>query len=144
MDCTTYVNVMLAVYQTGDTTGVYDALCMGFGGTGGHLARDRYGFPLVERDVFDAKSKTKKKLNYFQTAEEIQAAVNERGDTSLYVLELGNPKKQGAVQHMALLYRSEVYECTTRQENGSNCLTTPLDKYVQNQKGFIFYLFHNP
>jgi peptidoglycan hydrolase-like protein with peptidoglycan-binding domain len=140
MDCTTYVNLMLGVFQRGDLHGSpYDASTpVGWVSTV-HLARDRYLLPLVRR------TEDKESVNFYQSAEQIKAVTK---DANLYVLEVAgtvkNPKTgekmYGAVTHMALLYNGETYECTNGQ-SGSACITRTLDDFMSTKAGRILYLF---
>jgi hypothetical protein len=134
MDCTVYVNLMLSIYFTGNLHGpTYKAFCGPYGGTTSrHLARERYGFPLVMR-----KSGTQS-LNYFSTAAEI-AEATKSWPASVYVLEVGEGKL-GGVKHMALLNGSTVYECTTGQPS-SSCISRSLDVFMSSKAGKIIYLF---
>lgn len=146
MDCTTYVNLMLSVYLFGNAhNNKYDARCREYGaGSNKHCARERYSFPLVERQMTTGGMTAR--VNYFKTADEIRAAT-EANPTGLYVLEVaGNvwdkeAKKTiyGAVTHMALLLDSRVYECTTHQV-GCACIDRTLDEFMEKKKG-ILYLF---
>jgi hypothetical protein len=111
MDCTTYVNLMLAIYGSGHIhSAPYDGLCP-FGGTSAtHCGRDRYQLPLIRRSVTDKAGKASP-VNYFATAEQITAAT-QSDPSGLYVIEvaLGG---SGYVKHMGLLHNGTVYECTT-------------------------------
>jgi len=135
MDCTIYVNLMVSIYLKGDAhSDVYVADCGKFGGTtANHLARERYGFPLVRREAGGQS------LNYFSTTAEI-ADATKTAPASLYVLEVGEGKQGGAVKHMALLSGSTVYECTTGQA-GSSCISRSLVSFMQSKVGKIVYLF---
>ena len=132
MDCTIYVNLMVSIYLKGDAhNDLYVADCSAFGDVSStHLARERYGFPLLERKV-DERS-----LNCFTNAADIQAAT--RG-ASLYVLEVGGGA-QGGVSHMALLHDGLVYECTTGQA-GSACISRRLDDFMRLKTGRPIYVF---
>jgi hypothetical protein len=134
MDCTIYVNLMASIYLRGDAHGgSYVADCSAFGGiTERHLARERYGFPLVRRTVGG------KSVNYFATALEI-AEATKTAPASLYVLEVGGGR-QGGVSHMALLSGFTVYECTTGQA-GSSCIDRSLEDFMASKTGKIIYLF---
>jgi hypothetical protein len=136
MNCTTYVNLMISVFMSGDVHDLpYDADCSCFGATSNtHVARDRYGLALIYRDS-TVHDKTKKE-NYFKTAEEIAASSKPK---NLYVLEVAGGA-QGGVSHMAILYDGEVYECTTGQP-ASACIKRPLETFVGTKHGKIFYMF---
>src|SRR5258708_5543633 len=56
MDCTTYVNLMLALYRYGSVHAPpYDANCSMYGDLSEkHCSRDRYGLPLVRRTIQSA------------------------------------------------------------------------------------------
>jgi hypothetical protein len=134
MDCTTYVNLMLSIYLKGDAhTATYVADCSAFGGTTTkHLARERYAFPLIMRKAGD------KTFNYFQGAADILEATKP-ASASLYVLEVGG-QVGGGVSHMALLYGSDVYECTTKQPICA-CISRPLEAFLANKGRSPIYLF---
>lgn len=136
MNCTTYVNMAVSIFISGDVhRAPYDGDCSCYGAvSNNHIARDRYGLPLISRDV-TVHDKTKKE-NYFKTADEIQAVTKPR---NLYVLEVGGGAV-GGVSHMAILYDGEVYECTTHQP-ASACIKRPLETFVSTKHGKIFYLF---
>lgn len=138
MDCTTYVNLMLSLYLNGNVHGApYDASCMAYGATGNnHCARERYGFPLVNR--LEGQPPTQKKLNYFKTAAQIAAATRDHGG-KLFVLEVGGGPG-GGVSHMALYSGGQVYECTTHQP-GAACIKRSLDQFMSNKTANIIYLF---
>jgi hypothetical protein len=136
MDCTTYVNCMLAVFLHGNLhSSPYCADCSAYGDTSNnHMARERYGMKLVMRP--STKNGVTKKENYFKETEDIAAATL---TSNLYVLEVGGGAA-GGVTHMALLHNQEVYECTTGQ-TGSACIKRSLAEFTKNKKGKIFYLF---
>jgi hypothetical protein len=111
LDCTTYSNLMLSVYLYGTAhNAAYDGDCAKVGGVSSfHCARDRYGFQIVGRPEKD-KSGKDVTVTDFRTAEQIATATAQKGP-GLYALEpalIGS----GAVKHLALLYASDVYECT--------------------------------
>jgi len=135
MDCTIYVNLMVSLYLKGVAhSDSYVADCSKFGGsTANHLARERYGFPLVRREAGGQS------LNYFSTAAEI-ADATKTAPASLYVLEVGEGRQGGAVKHMALLSGSTVYECTMGQA-GSSCISRSLVDFMLSKVGKIIYLF---
>lgn len=134
MDCTIYVNLMLSVYLTGNLHGALYKAATPFGGDmSRHLARERYGFPLVMR-----RSGTKS-LNYFSTAAEIKEATK-AAPASLYVMEVGEPPTMG-VSHMVLLHGSTVYQSTNI--GNPSCQSSSLDAFMNGvvaQKKII-YLF---
>lgn len=131
MDCTLYVNLMLSLYFTGHLhTGMYEASTP-FGAIAPkHLARDRYGLPLVWRRT------ATQPVNWFRTAAEI-ADATKASPTSVYVLEVAGGA-EGGVTHMALMSGSTVYECTTGQV-GSSCINRSLEQFMG--KGKNVYLF---
>lgn len=140
MDCTTYSNLMLSIYLHGNAHNPqYDGDCAKVGGTSSfHCARDRYGFPIVTRPSTD-KSGKEVSVTDFRTAEQIVAATTAKG-RGLYALEpatLGS----GSVKHLALLYGTDVYECTNALT--PNCikhsLTEFMDRCIKN--GRFCYLF---
>lgn len=140
MDCTTYANLMLSVYLHGNAHNTaYDGDCAKVGGVSSfHCARDRYGFPIITRPSTDKAGKATA-VTDFRTAEQILAATAEKG-RGLYALEpavLGT----GAVKHLALLYGTDVYECTNAIT--PNCikhsLTEFMDRCIKN--GRFCYLF---
>jgi len=140
MDCTTYANLMLSVYKFGNAhNAAYDGDCAKVGGTSTfHCARDRYGFQIVSRRNKDASGR-ETVVTDFRTAEQITAAVREKGP-GLYALEaavLGS----GTVKHLALLYDGNVYECTNACT--PNCIKhSLLDFMARCQKSNRFcYLF---
>ena len=140
MDCTTYANLMLSIYLHGNAHNTqYDGDCGKVGGVSSfHCARDRYGFPIITRQTTDKNGKDIS-VTDFRTAEQIQAATEAKG-RGLYALEpavLGS----GAVKHLALLYGTDVYECTNAMT--PNCikhsLTEFMDRCIKN--GRFCYLF---
>ncbi len=138
MDCTTYVNMMLSIYTSGNVHNApYEASCANFGGVSNvHCARDRYLLPLVRRKVSDGKKETT--ANYFASAEQIEAAVKD-DPTGLYAMEVA-AGGAGSVTHMVLLHDGTVYECTTGQ-SGAACIDRSLADFAKNKVGKIFYLF---
>ena len=56
----------------------------------------------------------------------------------MFVIECAHAGK-GNVTHMALLYKSQVYECTTTGKGA--CIDRGLDQFMANKSGKIFYLF---
>jgi hypothetical protein len=136
MDCTTYVNCMLAVFLKGNLHGSpYAADCSNYGNkSNNHVARERYLMPLVSRPV--TKDGVTTKVNYFKQADDIAAATIKDG---LYQIEIGG-RAGGGVTHMALLYNQKTYECTTHQ-SGSACISRDLKAFVGHSGGAIFYLF---
>jgi len=140
MDCTTYANLMLSVYLFGNAHNTaYDGDCARVGGISSfHCARDRYGFQIVTRPDRDKKGKATT-VSDFRTAEQIVAATKEKG-AGLYALEpalLGS----GSVKHLALLWGTTVYECTSALL--PNCNKHPLDEFMDRCKrnGRFCYLF---
>jgi hypothetical protein len=140
MDCTTYANLMLSVYLYGNAHNAsYDGDCAKVGGTSSfHCARDRYGFKIVNRRDKDKAGKNVT-LTDFRKAEQIAVAVKENG-MGMYALEpavLGS----GAVKHLALLYTSNVYECTNAMS--PNCIKHPLTEFMDRcqRNGRFCYLF---
>lgn len=139
MDCTTYVNLMISIFMNGHAhTAPYDARCSAFGGTSpAHCGRDRYGLPLVSRQI-TVKAGTPATVNYFETAEQLAAAT--ASDTNgLYVIEVA-ATGTGSVSHMTLLHNGTVYECTTGQ-SGSSCIQRSIADFAKLKKGKIYYLF---
>jgi len=145
MDCTTYVNFMLAIYIQGHIHGApYDASCKAYGeGSDNHCARDRYGLPLVCR--VEGHAPARKQLNFFKTADQIVQATQNSGGR-LFVLEVGRVKKRddehpaGGVTHMALCLNGKVYECTTHQPR-SACIDRSIAEFMANKRDNIIYLF---
>jgi hypothetical protein len=140
MDCTTYANLMLSVYLHGNAhNAAYDGDCAKVGGVSSfHCARDRYGFPIVTRPSTDKAGKDVA-VTDFRTAEQILTATAEKG-RGLYALEpavLGS----GAVKHLALLYGSDVYECTNAMT--PNCIKHSLAEFMDRciKSGRFCYLF---
>ena len=140
MDCTTYANLMLSIYLHGNAHNTaYDGDCAKVGGTSSfHCARDRYGFPIVTRASTDKAGKATQ-VTDFRTAEQILAATAEKG-RGLYALEpavLGT----GAVKHLALLYGTDVYECTNAMT--PNCIKHSLTEFMERcvKNGRFCYLF---
>jgi hypothetical protein len=136
MDCTTYVNLMLSVYQKGHAhTLPYSADCSHFGGNSSqHCARDRYGFPLVHAAA--QTGQTSPKTDYFSTAEELSHAISD-SPRLLFVVEAAYPPDK--VHHMALLRSERIYECTTGVSPA--CIDRPLEVFLKHKTGQIFYLF---
>jgi hypothetical protein len=132
LNCTTYANIMVSVFKTGNVhDDPYDADCSCYGGNSNtHIGRDRYGLPLIYRDNGD-----KKKLNFFSTQEQIEDATEAK---NIYVIEVATAEK--GVSHMAVLYSGTVYECTTGQP-ACACLARPLEVFLANKLNKIFYLF---
>jgi hypothetical protein len=138
MDCTTYVNLMLAVYRHGGVhTGSYQGECADLV----HCARDRYGFVLLTREAINKSTAKPTKVECFEDKSQIQEAVEQRGSGLLYVLECWK-NKQGSVGHMALMYNLEVYECTNLDElmkNDSHCIKSPLEKFLERHpRNYLF------
>lgn len=136
LDCTTYVNMMLALYFDGNLHGKYAAGLKDTGGaTAGteHIGKSRWGMRLVNRD----------KRNFHKTTDQIVASASE-GPGKLYHLEVGNTRNgvAGFVTHMALMYGDTVYECTPKPIlNGSACIKRPLSEFMANKSASIIYLF---
>jgi hypothetical protein len=140
MDCTTYANLMLSLYLYGNAHNTaYDGDCAKVGEVSSfHCARDRYGFMIVSRRDKD-KSGKDVNLTDFRTADQIATATGKKG-VGLYALEpavLGT----GAVKHLALLYSSNVYECTNA--GAPNCIKHPLTEFMDRcrRSGRFCYLF---
>lgn len=143
LDCTTYVNMMLAIYFEGHLNGTYAA---GVKDTGGgsvsteHIAKSRWGFELVNHE------RAGKKRNYHKTIEDISASASDRAG-KLFHLEVGKSVDgtPGYVTHMALMYGDTVYECTPKPIlNGSACLKRSLTDFMANKGASIIYLFAEP
>jgi hypothetical protein len=140
MDCTTYANLMLSVYMHGNAHNVqYDGDCQKIGGLNSfHCARDRYGFPIVNRKDKD-KSGNDVTVTDFRTADQILVATREKGP-GLYALEpatLGT----GSVKHLALLFGTDVYECSNA--TAPNCIKHSLTEFMDRcrSNGRFCYLF---
>jgi hypothetical protein len=140
MDCTTYANLMLSIYLYGNAHNpAYDGDCARVGGVSSfHCARDRYGFQIVSRKDKDRSGK-EVTLTDFRTADQIEAATKEKG-AGLYALEpavLGS----GSVKHLALLYGSDIYECTNVLS--PNCNKHSLGEFMDRcrHSGRFCYLF---
>jgi len=140
MDCTTYANLLMSVYLFGNAHNAsYDGDCGRVGGISSfHCARDRYGFQIITRPGQDRTGKNVM-VSDFRTTEQVEAATEEKG-AGLYALEpalLGS----GFVKHLALLWESTVYECTTALT--PNCNKHRLDEFMDRCKrnGRFCYLF---
>jgi hypothetical protein len=139
MDCTTYANLMLSVYLYGNAHNTaYDGDCGRVGGTSSfHCARDRYGFQIVTRPDKDRNGKSTT-VSDFRTTDQIVAATKDKA--GLYALE---PARLGSgfVKHLALLWGTTVYECTTAMD--PNCSRHRLDEFMDRCKrnGRFCYLF---
>lgn len=136
MDCTTYVNLMLSIYMNGHVHAApYDGGCADAGGLSSfHLARDRYGLPLVRRPTSNGS------VNWFGDAQQLSAAMA-ASPNGLYAIECAHGG--GSVFHMGLIHKDTAYECTTGQ-SGSSCITSPLHEFTvasEMRKKGIFYLF---
>lgn len=140
MDCTTYANLLLSVYRYGNAHNAsYDGDCAKVGGVSSfHCARDRYGFPIVSRRARSATG-AESSVTDFRTADQVAAAIREKGP-GLFAVEpavLGT----GAVKHLALLYGSQVYECSNATT--PNCIKHPLTEFMDRcqRSGRFCYVF---
>jgi len=140
LDCTTYTNMMMAIYHEGHLHGSYKAALDETGGGSTkteHLGKSRWGYELL------SCPSNPKPRNYHRTTEEILAATTSRQD-KLFQLEVGSTLKgiPGFVRHMALMYGQTVYECTPKPLlHGSACISRPLSEFMKNKTASIIYLF---
>lgn len=143
LDCTTYANVMLAIYHEGHLHGSYKASVRKTGGGSvktEHLGKSRWDYELVNYPSGPNER------NYHKTTEEIRASTDSRPD-SLFYLEVGRTFNgiPGFVRHMALMYGGTVYECTPKPILfGSACIKRPLAEFMKNKSDAIIYLFAEP
>jgi hypothetical protein len=140
LDCTTYTNLMMAIYHEGNLHGSYNAALQATGGGSAateHLGKSRWGYELL------SCPSNPKPRNYHRTTEEILAATESR-QGKLFQLEVGSTFKgvPGFVRHMALMYGHTVYECTPKPLlHGSACISRPLAEFMKNKTASIIYLF---
>jgi hypothetical protein len=140
LDCTTYVNMMLAIYHEGNLHGSYRASVRKTGGGSAqteHLGKSRWDYDLMNGP---------NERNYHKTTEEIRASTESLPD-SLFYLEVGRTYNgiPGFVRHMALMYGGTVYECTPKPILfGSACIKRPLAEFMRNKSDAIIYLFAEP
>jgi peptidoglycan hydrolase-like protein with peptidoglycan-binding domain len=143
LDCTTYVNMMLAIYHEGNLHGSYKASVKATGGGSSkteHLGKSRWGYELL---YYPSSPNNR---NYHKTIDEIRASTESRPD-SLFQLEVGRTYNgvPGFIRHMALMFGGTVYECTTKPILfGSACISRPLQEFMANKSDAIIYLFAEP
>jgi len=106
LNCTLYANLMMSVWRRGNAHGSPFRANVSASGGSDHLARDRYGYPL---------------MGQFKTAHEIRQIAH-RHAGRLFCLEAYED-----VGHMALLFRDSVYECNIFPYG---CTSSPLEQWV--------------
>lgn len=135
INCTTYANIMLSVFRYGTLANpCYNANVQNIGGSSSeHLSKARYHFTQVTREEI-SKEGTKKQLNYFATAEQIDNATDA---AKLYSMEIGNDKNRG-VGHHALLHNGIVYQSHDSKPSSADDFS--LEKFMNHTVPCV-YLF---
>ncbi len=136
INCTTYANMMLAVYLFGTLDHPnYKPWVGEFGGnTNVHLSQNRYGFRLI---------KTPEGGTYFTSAEQILDVVN---DWEIYSMEIGCDPNHGT-GHYATLHNSIVYESYGPAGGGHSANDWGIIQYFRDRLSSYsrwVYLFGQP
>ena len=146
INCTSYANMMLAVYLCGNLYHPgYCPYALDIGaGSKKHLAQ-RYQFQIMPRKAKDgtpAVDKDGKPIRYFTSPEQIVAVVD---DWEIYSMEIGSRANHGTGHH-TIVHNKKVYESKDNKENPSATVTDDLDTYFKNLVPYSrwVYLFREP
>ncbi|MBU3655887.1 MAG: hypothetical protein FGM23_05985 [Alphaproteobacteria bacterium] len=132
MDCTTYVNLAMGVYFSGEAAGKYDASTP-FGGTSQNKIAYRYDFKSLERSSIDLQS-GKKIPSEITSFSDLMEIVNNFDQNGLYIVECA--KMDGFVTHMALLHRGMIWEYNImKPKNGTQFFNRPIEAFAPFSKG---------
>ena len=134
INCTTYANIMLSVFQCGTLANPsYNPGLQNIGGDSSeHLSKARYHFKQVLREELNKDGK-QKHLNYFANADEIDDATV---DGKLYSMEIGSARHRG-VGHHAILHNGIVYQSHDSTPSAADCT---LEKFMARATPCV-YLF---
>lgn len=127
MDCTTYVNLAMGVYYSGEARGKYDAATP-YGGKSPDKIAHRYDFHAIERPSLDMR-RGRSVPAELTTASDLQDVVSDTDEQGLYIVE--RAKLDGYVTHMALLHRGIIWEYNTMNPvNGAQFFSRPLERFA--------------
>lgn len=127
MDCTTYVNLAMGVYFSGEARGKYDAATP-YGGKSTNKIANRYDFHAIERPSLDLKRGRSVPAD-LTTAADLQDVVNDTNEQGLYIVE--RARMDGFVTHMALLHRGTIWEFNTMNPvNGTQFFSRPVERFA--------------
>lgn len=113
INCTSYANIMLAVYMWGHLNHPsYNPICIEIGGKSSKHLSVRYQFKLMDRELTDKDGKPSMKggkperVVYFTSPEQIRAVVQ---NWEIYSMEIGSDANHGTGHH-TILHNGTVYE----------------------------------
>jgi hypothetical protein len=140
MDCTTYVNLAMSVYFSGEAAGKYDASTP-FGGTSQNKIAFRYDFKALERPSIDIQ-RGRSISSDLTSASDLMDIVNSTNENALYIVECA--KMDGFVTHMALLHRGMIWEFNImKPKNGTQLFCRPIEAFAplsrNPKKKFFIY-----
>lgn len=127
MDCTTYVNLAMGVYFSGEAAGKYDAATP-YGGKSTNKIAFRYDYHAIERPSLDMR-RGRSVPSDLSTAADLQDVVSDTDEQGLYIVE--RARMDGFVKHMALLHRGTIWEFNTMNPvNGTQFFSRPLESFA--------------